>query len=90
MNRNRDKNSYKRDIAILANSQKTIFRKERVLSPDVRLYILYTAISLTLVLVMPPPILQMGPVASYFNPSVCVCMHVYMCRHIHRLASVDF
>jgi len=29
---NRDKNSYKRDIAILANSQKTILRKERVLS----------------------------------------------------------
>jgi len=29
---NRDKNSYKRDLAILANSQKTILRKERVLS----------------------------------------------------------
>jgi len=29
---NRDKNDYKRDIAILANSQKTILRKERVLS----------------------------------------------------------
>jgi len=29
---NRDKNSYKRDMAILANSQKTILRKERVLS----------------------------------------------------------
>ena len=37
---NREKNSYKRDIAILANLQKTILRKERVLSPDVRLYIL--------------------------------------------------
>jgi len=35
---NREKNSYKRDIAILANSQKTILRKARVLSPDVRLY----------------------------------------------------
>jgi len=35
-----DKNSYKRDIAILANSQKTILCKERVLSSDVRLYIL--------------------------------------------------
>jgi len=34
---NRYKNSYKRDIAILVNSQKTILRKERVLSPDVRL-----------------------------------------------------
>jgi len=36
----RQKNSYKRDTAILANSQKTILRKERVLSPDVRLCIL--------------------------------------------------
>ena len=35
---NREKNSYKRDIAILVNSQKTILRKEQVLSPDVRLY----------------------------------------------------
>ena len=34
---NRERNSYKRDIAILVNSQKTILRKERVLSPDVRL-----------------------------------------------------
>jgi len=37
---NSDENSYKCDIAKLANSQKTILHKELVLSPDVRLYIL--------------------------------------------------
>ena len=42
---NRDKNNYKRDIAILANSQKTVLCKEHVLSPDVRLYILAVLIS---------------------------------------------
>ena len=40
--RKRRENSYKRDkaVGLLANSQKTILLKERVLSPDVRLYIL--------------------------------------------------
>jgi len=41
---NRDKNSYKRDIAILANSENNL-RKEHILSPDVRLYILAVLIS---------------------------------------------
>jgi len=50
--RKQRENSYKRDkaVGLLANSQKTILLKERVLSPDVRLYIGGPTISVNIIL----------------------------------------